>query len=174
METSRDGRRGVPFGGRLRRRVWLAVLIVLLWGSHAGAQDCDKAQQYFARAETLPWSTENAVKKAELYSRTVTLCPSNGRAFNNLGDVYEWQGRFPEAIAAYQESARLTGAAVPCFGVADVYFKTGRWKEALGWYEQGLKLEPGDKLSAERAALCRDLSTSPVVHAGTDPRCARS
>jgi outer membrane protein OmpA-like peptidoglycan-associated protein len=109
----------------------------------------------------------NGLKKEELLRRAIALCPSHGIAHNNLGDVLEKQGRAAEAIASYTEAVRLTGAAIPMFGVADVYLKTGRPLDALQWYEKGLAIDPGDKMSIERAAVARDLITSPLVSAAT-------
>jgi len=67
------------------------------------------------------------VKKEQLYKKAIELCPTYAEAHNNLGDVYEWQGRFGEAVAQYQEAVRLMpNEPLSYLSLGDVYFKTNR------------------------------------------------
>ncbi len=79
---------------------------------------------------------------------------AEGIALNNLGVVYQLQGRWAEAIAAYEQDLAICrelgdrhgeGATLNNLGV--VYEKQGRWAEAIAAYEQDLAIcrELGDR-----------------------------
>jgi len=91
------------------------------------------------------------------------LRPGYAEAHNNLGDVYEKQSRYEDAIAEYQIASVLApNAFPPYFGLGDVYFKLGRFPTAISYYEKGLKIETDDKVSIERLKLSRILTTNMV------------
>jgi len=136
------------------RRNWVAT--------GYGAADCGRAERFVQQALALDDTTAAALTHKELlYQEAVALCPTHAQAQNNLGYVYEKQGRFDEAIAAYQKTIKLDPSApYPYFGLGDVYFKTGRYADALQWYEQGLKYEPENELSQQLVAQIRVRSRS--------------
>lgn len=90
----------------LRRLGFIGISIVLtfLYTSCSEGKDCDKAKTYAEQAFKLNYETYNLIKKEQLYKNAIELCPSYAEAHNNLGDVYERQGRFEEAISQYKKS----------------------------------------------------------------------
>jgi len=116
----------------------------------------EKARQLFEKA----MDAKDLSEKESFYIKALELWPSYPEAHNNLGDVYEKQGRFKEAIKEYEiASALAPNAPYPYFGLGDVYFKLGNYKLAITYYERGLKIEPDDKASLERLKLSRILTT---------------
>jgi len=108
------------------------------------------------------------IKKEQLYRKAIELCPSYAEAHNNLGHVYEKQGRFEEAIAEYKKATELAPRApYPYFGLGDIYYKTGRYKEAIKWYNKGLKYAPDDPLTNKILALIRDIQKGGIIKAET-------
>ena len=155
----------------MRRRPWILLLAVALVSTPVGAANHQQALTCFKRAMKLKGAPNDPMvlfKKEQLYRRAIELWPEFPEAHNNLGDVYERQGRFKEAIAEYKEATRLDpDAACPCFGLGDVYYKTGRYKEAMAWYKKGLRLDPNDRFTQKRLEALEDLVKGNVVKAGT-------
>jgi len=131
-------------------------------------KDCKKAKEYFKQALDLGGNTLALIKKEQLYRKAIELCPSYAEAHNNLGHVYEKQGRFEEAIAEYKKATELAPRApYPYFGLGDIYYKTGRYKEAIKWYNKGLKYAPDDPLTNKILALIRDIQKGGIIKAET-------
>jgi len=65
------------------------------------------------------------------------------------------EGRFKDALARYEEAAKLAERPLPLNGMGGMYMRLGRSKEALAAYERALALEPDnlDALSGRAAAL---------------------
>lgn len=131
--------------------------------------DCQSAKDYFREAmaieeEDLP----DLLKKEELYSHAIELCPSYAEAHNNLGDIYEKQGKFEEAIKEYQKAIELKpNFSSPYFGLGDIFLKTKRYREAIQWYEKGLKYDPEDTLTKERMAFLNQMKEEKIIKAHT-------
>ncbi|MBM3285091.1 MAG: tetratricopeptide repeat protein [Candidatus Aminicenantes bacterium] len=168
----------------LPKKIISAVFPTILFfsppsGAPASQEDlCEKARAYARQAlELKENSIELLLKKEDLYRKAVDLCPSFAQAHNNLGDVFEKQERFEEAIAQYQKAAELDPRSpYPYFGLGDIYFRTDRYREAVQWYEKGLENRPAAfgrdeqkefELTAQRLALARDILKNVLVKSVT-------
>lgn len=148
--------------------LYMPILSILLLITPLYGADCDRAKTYFTQALELNNDTPNLIKKEQIYLKAIDLCPSYAEAHNNLGDVYERQGRFEEAIAQYKKVLELIpDKAYPYFGLGDIYYKTNRAKEAIIWYEKGLKYDPDDSLARERLVFAKDIQKGGVIKAET-------
>jgi len=118
----------------------LALCLALLFGSNLYASNgCDKAEESFNKAINLPESDDGLIQKVHLYKNAISLCPSHAKAYNNLGDTYEKQGRFDEAISNYKKASQIKpDLSIAYFGVGDVYRRTNQYVEAIEWYKNGL------------------------------------
>jgi tetratricopeptide (TPR) repeat protein len=66
------------------------------------------------------------------------------------------EGKLKEALAQYEEAARVAGARpLPLIGIGGMQLRMGKAKEALAAYERAIALEPDnvDALSGRAAAL---------------------
>lgn len=147
--------------------LFLVGLVVALCGSglpteadtnsqKPSAADVEKAKALCEQA----LYTEDLSEKERLYLEAIKLWPAYPQAHNNLGDVYEKQQRFEEAIKQYEIASALAPTApYPYFGLGDVYFTLGKYKLAIPYYEKGLKMQPNDKASLERLQLSKALTT---------------
>jgi Ca-activated chloride channel homolog len=67
----------------------------------------------------------------------------------NLGDAYYKQGKYEEAIRAYQEAAAKTQdkgrQAEAWYNVGNALLKSDKIKESVGAYSNALKLNPDDR-----------------------------
>ena len=162
---------------KVRRHLWI-LLVLLVAALPAFAGDHQRAIDYYNRAVRLKGPANDPVllfKKEQLYKRAIELWPGFPEAHNNLGDVYEKEGRFEKAIAEYKKALRLApNAAYPYFGLGDVYFKTGRKKEAIAWYRKGLAINPEDALTRKRLSLLEEIAKAKVVKAKTIKRMLNS
>lgn len=135
------------------------------------AEDCARARKYVEKAvklDVLQNPQMVLLKKEQLYRKAIELCPSLAEAQNNLGDVYEKQGRYEEAITQYKKASELAPKEpYPYFGLGDIYYKTNRAAEAIKWYDKGLKYARDDSLTNERLAFVRDIQGGGVIKAET-------
>jgi outer membrane protein OmpA-like peptidoglycan-associated protein len=149
----------------------LLIFLICLLSIPSSARDCGKAEQYFQKAVQLkdPQNPQLAlIKKEQLYKKAISLCPSLAEAQNNLGDVYEKQGKYEEAIAQYKKATELAPEeACPYFGLGDIYYKTNRFEQAKMWYEKGLKYNRDDRLTNERLEILNDIRGEGVIKADT-------
>jgi len=153
--------------GKLILMVFGVGLVLALCGSplpaeadtdlqKGSAADVKKAKALCEQA----LSTEDLSEKERLYLEAIKLWPAFAQAHNNLGDVYEEQGRFEEAIKEYEVASALAPSApYPYFGLGDVYFTLGKYKLAIPYYKKGLKIQPNDKASLERLKLSKAVTT---------------
>lgn len=136
----------------------------------AFAIDCKMAVKYFKRGIDLKDTSDPLIllKKQQLFSKAIELCPSLAQAHNNLGDVYEKQGRYEEAIVCYNKARELApDESIPYFGLGDIYYKTSRPAEAKKWYEKGLKYAGDDAVTIKRLAFATDLQRGDIIKAET-------
>jgi len=135
--------------------------------------DCKKAEEIFSKALNMKgFSLKVLLKKEVLYRKALKLCPTHAPSWNNLGDIYERQGRYREAIECYKKAIKLKPeASYPYAGLGDIYFKTGRYKEAEKYYKMALKIDPKDALSSERLKQARlirkEIEKNGVIRART-------
>lgn len=155
-----------------RTVVAVTFLSILLLNQPLYGADCEKAKAYFQQAIKLPEDQPRLLRKELLYKRAIELCPSYAEAHNNLGDTYEKQGMFEEAIAQYKKAVQLKPSfAIAHFGLGDVYVKTNRHDEAIKSYQEGLKYDDKDALTrvrlAKAGAIVEDMRKSGVIKADT-------
>jgi outer membrane protein OmpA-like peptidoglycan-associated protein len=137
-----------------------ALLSILLLRSPSTGADCDRegARSHFQQALALEFDGLRLITKEQLYKKAIALCATYVEAHNNLGDVYERQGRFEEAEGQYKRAVALRPEAPePNFGLGDIYAKTNRPQEALAWYQQGLARDPNNQLTRQRVRLLEDM-----------------
>jgi outer membrane protein OmpA-like peptidoglycan-associated protein len=132
------------------------------------SDDCKNARRYITAAKKLTFSGSDLIRKEKLYRQAVQLSPNCAEAHNNLGDVYEKQGKFKEAIAEYKKTIALAPkAAIPHAGIGDIYFKTNRFDRAMNWYKKALEYDPRDKITRQRLTLLKDYRESGVINSST-------
>ncbi len=147
--------------------VWIFTFS-LAFASYSERADCNKAKTYFQKAKDIGSDTAGLIQNEQFFIKAIELCPSYVEAHNNLGDVYEKQGRFEEAIAEYRKTIELNpDAPYPYFGLGDIYYKTNRYKEAVEWYAKGLKYDPNDQPTIKTLALLKDIQKDSVIKAET-------
>jgi len=114
-----------------------------------------RAKEFFRKGH----DAKDLSEKESFYLKAIELWPAYAEAHNNLGDVYEKQRKYNEAIKEYEiASALAPNVHYPHFGLGDIYFKMGKYEMAITHYEKGLKIEPDDKPSNERLRLSKVLT----------------
>ncbi len=77
-------------------------------------------------------------------SQILALDPDHAQTYKILGDWYEVQGLFPEAISAYKKAIKLQPDFVEAYGyLAQVLRNTGEFDQAFFCYKKALNLRPG-------------------------------
>ena len=147
----------------------LLIAMTLFYSGYCEATDCKKAEGYFNQAiEIKNLDAVGLIKAEQLYRKAVELCLTYAKAHNNLGYIYEAQGRIEEAVKEYKEANRLKpDEALPYFGLGDIYFKTGQYKEAIEAYRKGLKYDPNDSLAQIFLSQAQEMANSGVVSSQT-------
>ncbi|HEV2391765.1 MAG TPA: tetratricopeptide repeat protein [Verrucomicrobiae bacterium] len=78
-----------------------------------------------------------------LWTHAAAVTRNNFLAYNNLGLVYEKQGRLDEAALEFQEVVRLRPEDAETRGnLANVYCRQGRIERGLAEYEEAARLKP--------------------------------
>ncbi|MGL6136089.1 MAG: tetratricopeptide repeat protein, partial [Planktothrix sp.] len=76
-------------------------------------------------------------------SQILALDPDQAQTYKILGDWYEVQGLFPEAISAYQKAIQLDPNFVESYAyLAQVFRNTGEFEQAFLYYKKALNLRP--------------------------------
>ncbi len=79
----------------------------------------------------------------DVYRKILELEPSNAVAYNGLGDMYEAQGRYDEAVAAYLKSASLAGDSAEKVEALRVAYKAGGirgyWRKQFVYFKEQAK-----------------------------------
>lgn len=149
----------------IRKFIFQIVIVLSFMISFTSwADNKEMANFYFEKAKELDFTTEGLFLKEQYYKKVIELLPDCAAAYNNLGDVYEKQGRYEEAIDLYKKANQLSPKSPePCFGLGDIYFSMGKYQEAKEWYTKGLKYAPNDKLTQERMKLLKDMEGSGII-----------
>jgi outer membrane protein OmpA-like peptidoglycan-associated protein len=152
----------------LRRFIIAIYFVGIFIPSLSIGADCEKAKEYFDKALKMDISSSELIQKGLLYKKAVEICPGYAEAHNNLGDVYERQRRFEEAISEYKKAVDLKPERpLPYFGLGDVYLKAGYAQEAVHWYERGLLYDPKDSLTLSHLSLARSILNQDVIKGDT-------
>lgn len=98
-------------------------------------------------------SNGDLVKASQWAAKAVSLAPQVPQFFDTQGQIAERQGAQDQALAAYEQAARLPPPqADVLFRLAQAYQRAGRRGEALKAYQDLLKLEPGHPRAVEAKA----------------------
>ena len=122
--------------------------------SESPAQRRQKAKELFKKG----FGVKELREKEAFYIQALEIWPGYPEAHNNLGDVYEKQERYEEAIREYTIATVLKPyLSVPYFGLGDVHFELGRYERAVDAYQKGLAIDPTDTISQENLLIARAL-----------------
>lgn len=79
------------------------------------------------------------------FIRAVKIDPTYGRAWSNLGSVYVFQGRFKDAVYAYEKAVLfLPNSAESHFNLGLTYASLKNTKAAINQYQRALRIEPNN------------------------------
>jgi len=85
----------------------------------------------------------------------VALDATDTQASMRLGDLYDVQERFPDAVLAYTNAYRWwPDSALPLASLGRAYYRSGQCGEALPPLEQSLQIEPTGPLTYQALAAC--------------------
>jgi len=154
--------------------VLIALLLTITCVLPARGDDCVKARELFQQAIHLnagsPVCDEECLRqKVYFYQQALQLCPDYPEAHNNLGDAFENQGKYQEAIKEYLTAIEIApNFTVPHYGLGDIYFKNGRYEVAIQYYKKGIALDhsPGSSdavYSQEKILQAEDLLNKDVI-----------
>jgi outer membrane protein OmpA-like peptidoglycan-associated protein len=126
------------------------LFLLIIPGAVPGAEDCTKADELFEK------STRQIGLDAQrsLLKEALRLCPSHAKASNNLGTIYEAEGRLAEAKHAFRSANEYDpNLGAPLAGLGDVAMKQGRFQEAAHWYEKFLQFLSVEKQKGDPRGL---------------------
>ncbi len=83
------------------------ILLADVFMLPAYGDDCNKAKEIFGKAVKMRQDTAGLIQNEQLFIKAIDLCPSYVEAHNNLGDVYEKQGKYDKAIKEYETVSAL-------------------------------------------------------------------
>ena len=96
------------------------------------------------------------------------LCPAYSEAHNDLGDVYEQLGHYPEARTHYGQAIALNPElGVAYFNLGHAYTHSGDYAEAVKTFQEWQQRHPNDQWAREGEAFARRLMTQEVPNAET-------
>ena len=90
---------------------------------------------------------------ASLYGSYFIKDPLTAEEHNNLGVIYEREGKLELALREYKRASAIDGELVtPIVNTGNVYFKLGKYEEAVKYYKKGLKKDPQNIEAANNLA----------------------
>ncbi|WP_375501885.1 tetratricopeptide repeat protein [uncultured Nostoc sp.] len=85
------------------------------------------------------------------YKKILSLTSNDIISYTGLGNIYQQQANFDEAINYYQKALALAPNCNTYFGLATCFTAQNKLDEAINYLTQGLKIEPNNpKLRCER------------------------
>jgi len=138
----------------------------LLGGCHRARPNEPAASGKTAHERARAWfqkglEAKDPAEAERCYQQAIRERPGYPEAHNNLGDVYEKQGKYEAALKEYQVAAALAPALAPAwFGIGDVHFTLGNYEAAMEAYKKGLAFRPKDRLSLRRMEVAGTLATT--------------
>ena len=134
------------------RRVLCSGLLLFCLAAPATAEDCKRAEEYWAKAET---SIGQPEEKGYL-EKTLALCPGHIAAMNNLAALHEREGRLDLATALYLKSLKADPSFLaPWAGLGDIAMAQGRFDTAAKHYTHLLEGMPREKAAGDPYGLLR-------------------
>jgi tetratricopeptide (TPR) repeat protein len=102
---------------------------------------------------------------SEAYINAINIDRKYGWAYSNLGLVYTYMGKYPEAIILYHKSIDLIAdkkeKAIALNRLGDAYRRVNNKQRALDAYQTAVDLDPDDRSLVSRARFLL-LSNNPV------------
>ncbi|MCX5796134.1 MAG: tetratricopeptide repeat protein [Elusimicrobia bacterium] len=103
----------------------------------------------FIQSARAAMSRRDYARAEESYAQALRVDPEDAVAYNELGVVYQSQGKFTQAERAFQRSIRLGSGRVfgggdPCSGLARIYNAQGRAAMAEKMFKQAAVWKPWD------------------------------
>ncbi|MBI1926223.1 tetratricopeptide repeat protein [Candidatus Poribacteria bacterium] len=96
---------------------------------------------------------EDSTSELTLWKRAIEINPNNANAHNNLGNAYEAQGQYEQAIAAYQRAIDIDpNDAIAHINLGVVYTKQGQYEQAIAAYKKGIDINPSDAIACYNIA----------------------
>ena len=124
----------------MKRHIGIIAAFLTILAAAAQAEDCATASRLTGQAYDMGLDPATFAAQHQLLDDAIRLCPSSPDARNQLGAVLEKEGNLSEALAQYQEAARLNPRfATAWFGVGEIYNKTGQFPLALEAYLHACK-----------------------------------
>ncbi len=88
---------------------------------------------------------DRLVEAIKQFKKIISIDPYNIQAYNNMGTIKSWQGRYDEAIEYYKKALDIKQDFVPAkIGLANALEQKGRIDEALAIYQSSVEIYPDD------------------------------
>jgi Flp pilus assembly protein TadD len=81
-------------------------------------------------------------KAIDAFRRVTELAPDWAPAYNNVGGAYFQQGKWNEAVAAYQKSLSLEANGDAYANLGAAFYYLGRYTDAAGALEKAVQIDP--------------------------------
>jgi len=115
----------------------IGLLLILICSVSAFAQTCDNAE---TELETAMSATTPAVQIDKLV-QLLQRCPDFSKGLNNLGVLYEEQGKLKDATELYRRAIHTDQRfPYPYVGLGDIYFQQKQVSLAAAMYNEALIL----------------------------------
>lgn len=129
----------------------LVFSLCLAWGPPVlAAADCNRAEELVRRSV----ETNDQGLKERYLREALFHCPGHHQAHNNLGLVFENQGRLDLAAQHYRQALRLHPSYPPALaGLGDVALTQGRYQQAAENYRDFLATLPEERRRGDPLGL---------------------
>ncbi|MDZ8224096.1 tetratricopeptide repeat protein [Nostoc sp. ChiVER01] len=95
--------------------------------------------------------TNNLQEAIVEYKKVISITSNDAICYTGLGNIYQQQANFDEAISYYQKALLLANNCNIYFGLATCFTAQKNLDEAINYLTKGLKIEPDNpKLRCER------------------------
>ncbi len=105
------------------------------------------------------WSGANLEEAERLYQRLVEISPNWVIAYNQLGYINMWQGRFAEAEERFKSYRFIApDQANPYDSLGELFITVGRYNEAEASFEEAIRIKPDFWAAYEHIALMKSFN----------------
>jgi outer membrane protein OmpA-like peptidoglycan-associated protein len=111
-----------------------------LIGITSKRRNCPLAEKVYQRG----LRTAIPEEKLKKFSRVVKLCPSNGAAYVELGEISRKKGTFDEAVKSYEKALHIQkSSSKALLGLGETFLNAGLYRRSLPYFEKVLAADPG-------------------------------